>query len=477
MEPEETPQSHLRRALLLATPFLASCNTQQAINVALSKDPKAAVRAMAENQAEVYKRDPQALVNDFNRIAAEVGRLFTVLKGESAKRWGKTEAETLPSPKRYVKYSEKYRNRVVVDYESNTVKVEHLDEADVVARLRSAIVVTLLTPEDPARVDLFTDRDVALDGKPFLQDLVLDQEQKPLRTRADVERYAQYLVSRRLQRRTVVVDESSVGIAFVEFDMIGVAQQRAAQAKARSAPEVPARPPVTPPSAKAPKTPTAKVPADKAPSDEAPDPQAGLRADPNYYAASDRIAPKFLPVVDRFARAARVDPALVLGVIFQESRFNPYAVSPAGACGLMQLVPTSGGLDAYRRAGGESVPPTREFLMDPSNNIELGTTYLNILLFEQWMRGVTNPAAREYCATAAYNTGPGNVARAFTGTTRKLDAARDRANTMTPDTLFDFLRANLPYEETRDYLPRVSSARLHYQRRFYADGASVAGRG
>ncbi len=151
MEPEETPQSHLRRALLLATPFLVSCNTQQVINVALSKDPKAAVRAMAENQAEVYKRDPQALVNDFNRIAAEVGRLFTVLKGESAKRWGKTEAETLPSPKRYVKYSEKYRNRVVVDYESNTVKVEHLDEADVVARLRSAIVVTLLTPEDPAR--------------------------------------------------------------------------------------------------------------------------------------------------------------------------------------------------------------------------------------------------------------------------------------------------------------------------------------
>jgi soluble lytic murein transglycosylase-like protein len=474
MEPEETPRSRMRRRLLLVSPLLASCSTQQVINVALSKDPQAAARAMAESQVEVYKRNPQALVNDFNRITEEVGRLFTALKGESAKRWGKTEAETLPGPKRYVKYSERYRNRVVVDYESYTIKVEHLDETDVAARLRSAIVVTLLTPEDPARVDMFSDRDVALDGKPFLQELVVDQDQKPLRNRADVERYAQYLVTRRMQRRSIVVDGANVGIVFVEFDMVGAAQVRSTQAKAPPAPEVPGRPPGAPP---APKAPIAKAPTEKAPSDKTPDPQAGLRTDPNYYAASDRIAPKFLPMVDRFAQAARVDPALVLGVIFQESRFNPYAVSPAGACGLMQLVPSSGGLDAYRRARGESVPPTREFLMDPSNNIELGTTYLNILLFEQWMRGVTNLAARDYCATAAYNTGPGNVARAFTGTSRKLDAARDRANGMTPDALFDFLRANLPYEETRDYLPRVSSARLHYQRKFYAARGFATGLG
>lgn len=470
---EGKPKSHRRRTLLLATPWLASCSTQQVINVALSKDPKATARAMAESQVEAYKRDPQALVNDFNRIAAEVGRLFTALKAESAKRWGKTESETLPGPKRYVKYSEGYRNRVVVDYELNTIKVEHLEEADVEARLRSAIVVTLLTPEDPARVDLFTDREVALDGKPFLQDLVLDQNQKPLRTRADVERYAQYLVTRRLQRRTIQVDESNVGIAFVEFHMIGAVQGRTAQASAQPKPDAPPRPPA----ASSAKAPPERAPTAKAPTDKMPDPQAGLRADPNYYAASDRIAPKFLPLVDRFSQAARVDPALVLGVIFQESRFNPYAVSPAGACGLMQLVPSSGGLDAYRRARGESIPPTRDFLMDPSNNIELGTIYLNILLFEQWMRGVTNLAARDYCATAAYNTGPGNVARAFTGTTRKLDAARDRANGMTPDALFDFLRLNLPYQETRDYLQRVSAARLHYQRTFYADGAPSAGRG
>lgn len=48
---------------------------------------------------------------------------------------------------------------------------------------------------------------------------------------------------------------------------------------------------------------------------------------------------------------------------------------------------------------------------------------------------------------------------------------------MTPYALFDFLRLNLPYQETRDYVQRAHAARLHYQRTFYADGAPSAGRG
>lgn len=40
---------------------------------------------------------------------------------------------------------------------------------------------------------------------------------------------------------------------------------------------------------------------------------------------------------------------------------------------------------------------------------------------------------------------------------------------MSPDELFDYLRANLPYAETRDYLLRVSAARRHYKQMFYAE--------
>jgi membrane-bound lytic murein transglycosylase C len=117
-----------------------------------------------------------------------------------------------------------------------------------------------------------------------------------------------------------------------------------------------------------------------------------------------------------------------------------------------------------------STEPTPEYLMDPNNNIQLGATYLKILMFEQWLKNIQNIPAREYCSISAYNTGPGNLARAFTGSRSKLAEAQKRANAMRPDEIFDHLRSNLPYEETRDYLLRVSAARKHYQELFYSNG-------
>ena len=163
-----------------------------------------------------------------------------------------------------------------------------------------------------------------------------------------------------------------------------------------------------------------------------------------------------------------MDPALIFAIIYQESRFNPNAVSSAEAYGMMQLVPKSGGLEAYRKARGESVKPTKEYLMDPESNIELGATYLSMLLFDYWTKNINNMPAREYCVISGYNTGPGNVSRAFTGSTGKLTEAQYKANGMNPDELFDYLRINLPYAETRDYLLRVTSARRHFQQLFYA---------
>jgi membrane-bound lytic murein transglycosylase C len=82
---------------------------------------------------------------------------------------------------------------------------------------------------------------------------------------------------------------------------------------------------------------------------------------------------------------------------------------------------------------------------------------------------VQNRPAREYCAISGYNTGAGNVARALTGSTRQLSEAQSKANSMQPDELFEYLRANLPFAETRDYLLRVSAARRHYKEMFYPD--------
>lgn len=437
-----------------ATALLASCSTRQLIDTALSKDPKTALKRLGDSKVEAYKRDPRALVADFDHLKNEISRLFGQVKQESEKKWGAEESEVLPGPKRYVKYTSQYKNRIVVNYEKGTIRVEHIQEPAAAEKLRGAIVVALLTPEDPKAADVFSDKEVLLDGKPFLQDLVLDQNKQAMMTRDDVERYADYLVANRLQTRKIRAGGASVNVAYVEFDMVGAEEIHIAAA----------------PAAKTPAKPSKKPPKkSKQPADTTLDQKAGDRADPNNYALADKMAPRYLETVNRYAAATGVDPALIFGVIYTESRFNPRAVSSAPAFGMMQLVPGSGGLEAYRKAKGESVQPTMEYLMRPENNIELGATYLGMLLNDFWTRNVGNFAAREYCAISGYNTGPGNVARAFSGSSRKLQEAQERANSMRPDELFDYLRANLPYTETRDYLLRVSAARKHYQEMFYPD--------
>ena len=100
------------------------------------------------------------------------------------------------------------------------------------------------------------------------------------------------------------------------------------------------------------------------------------------------------PYDDLIAQAAQangVDPALLKGLIRQESNFDPNAQSPAGAAGLTQLMPaTAAGL-------GVSDPT------DPAQAIQGGAKYLR----QQLDRFGGDPAK----ALAAYNAGPGAVQR------------------------------------------------------------------
>ena len=96
---------------------------------------------------------------------------------------------------------------------------------------------------------------------------------------------------------------------------------------------------------------------------------------------SNRQAEKYRATVTRFADQFKVSPSLVFAVIRTESNFNPFAISSAPAYGLMQLVPSSGGREAFRKAKGKDSIPSREYLFDPDNNIELGSAYLSVLSY------------------------------------------------------------------------------------------------
>jgi membrane-bound lytic murein transglycosylase C len=160
---------------------------------------------------------------------------------------------------------------------------------------------------------------------------------------------------------------------------------------------------------------------------------------------------KFKPFVKRYARQFGVSENLIYAIIQTESNFNQFAVSSAGAYGLMQIVPSSAGRDAYKHVKGRTITPSKSYLFDAKNNIELGTAYINIL-DRKYLEGINNPISKEYCVISAYNTGSGNVLKTFSSNRTK---AKELINAKKPFEVYSKLRSNLPYKETRRYLKKV----------------------
>jgi Transglycosylase SLT domain len=109
---------------------------------------------------------------------------------------------------------------------------------------------------------------------------------------------------------------------------------------------------------------------------------------------------RFDPLIEQQAKAQKLDPALVKALIAVESGFDPAAVSPKGALGLMQIIPDTA--RRYRIAGDRK-HTLEQKLLDPVINVRVGTRYLHDLLalFAGDLR----------LALAAYNAGEGAVSR------------------------------------------------------------------
>lgn len=110
---------------------------------------------------------------------------------------------------------------------------------------------------------------------------------------------------------------------------------------------------------------------------------------PLPYASVSKV---FLPFIEEASSAYRLPGELIHAVIAVESNYNPRAVSPKGAQGLMQLMPATA-----RRFGGSDA-------FDPRQNILTGSRYL------RWLMDKFNQNVE--LAVAAYNAGEGAVVKA-----------------------------------------------------------------
>jgi membrane-bound lytic murein transglycosylase C len=166
-----------------------------------------------------------------------------------------------------------------------------------------------------------------------------------------------------------------------------------------------------------------------------------------------RASEPFIELVLQQAQRFDLPPDLVLAVIHTESWFNPLARSPVPAFGLMQLVPRSGALDAYRFLYGESRVVDANYLYQPENNVELGCAYLYLLL-NHYFAKLDPLESRTLAAIAGYNCGPGNTRRAL----RTLDPQRSVPSRADPEHVERALLSRTP-EETRSYLRLVMERR------------------
>ncbi|MGB1109276.1 MAG: murein transglycosylase domain-containing protein [Gammaproteobacteria bacterium] len=181
-----------RRLFLLSTLLAAGCDPSRGLRAL--RDPRAA----AEAELAAYLSNPEKIERDAKALKARLDQLFTSLRGFARDQWGEEDTETAGT-KRYVKYTEEYRTRIIVDFENNLLRVETIDQARPYAALESALVIALLTPDDPASVDLFSAKPITLGGKPYLFDLIHDDRGQPISRQSQAERFANRRVVRDIE--------------------------------------------------------------------------------------------------------------------------------------------------------------------------------------------------------------------------------------------------------------------------------------
>ncbi|MEZ8655645.1 transglycosylase SLT domain-containing protein [Vibrio splendidus] len=168
-------------------------------------------------------------------------------------------------------------------------------------------------------------------------------------------------------------------------------------------------------------------------------------------------ASKYTPLAEKESKNWEIDAALIMAIMHSESAFRPDAKSHVPAFGLMQVVPTSAGHDVNKQVRNIDAPMKASDLYQPVINVETGTAYLDILN-SKYLRKIENDQSRLYCMIAAYNTGAGNVARAFNkDRSTSIGKASKVINKMTPEEVYNQLVAKLPYDETKNYLKKVNS--------------------
>ncbi|WP_170937382.1 MULTISPECIES: lytic transglycosylase domain-containing protein [Rhodomicrobium] len=162
--------------------------------------------------------------------------------------------------------------------------------------------------------------------------------------------------------------------------------------------------------------------------------------------------PNALPDFKSVAGGGDIEAALVHALTRQESEFNPGTVSPAGALGLMQLLPAT----AKEVAKSNDVKFDKgKLTSDPAYNVSLGAAFLQQL--------ISSYDGSYIMALAGYNAGPGRV--------RQWVAAFGDPRSKTVDPI-DWIE-RIPFTETREYVHKILESAQVYRSRLASQDATL----
>jgi len=335
---------------------------------------------------------------EFEEYRQRVRRAFSEYRKKAAAVWGQEQA-AVPSRKEWVTYRRKMRERRRADFEEGRASYQVAlepgqEEVSKAARSRltDSIVDSITQGSDQRSIERIAADPTKVEpsGRPLLKGLFETSSGKTV-TRANAKKFAREKVQNRLKKSEIEGEDGKKRVvASVEIPMI-------------------------------------------------PD---HLR----------KRAERYEDIIKKQAKQRSLNPQLVFAIIETESYFNPQARSPAPAFGLMQLVPVSGGQEAYKIVHGKNKQPSEELLFQPEENVTLGSAYFHRLYYT-YMEGIRDDRSRLWCAVASYNTGPGNLYDTFSD--KSMSAAISRVNSLTPQEVFKHLVDSLPYEETRNYVKKV----------------------
>jgi len=200
--------------LCLPIILLFSCTTldqKQLAKVITSNSPEQAFKKYVKNKSHQYKKSPDKVIKDLEQLDITLKKLSRIVESI----WGKDNAQ-VASNKKYVKYTNHYQSKVQVDFELGRIKIETIAKKQPLIYLKEAIVMSLLTSENPANTDIFNDKSPVLNGKPYLLGQVVDQDQQLIAYEWRAKRFADYLITTALKKQHINKQE----IHYVEIDMV-----------------------------------------------------------------------------------------------------------------------------------------------------------------------------------------------------------------------------------------------------------------